>query len=81
MHNRGIKLKRRGPNQQFEVDKQCRLIDEEGKAIERMFGLGVGYPQLTKDLGNLHMYARADSFSLYMNFVGDILLRNLLPKN
>ena len=23
---------------------------------------------------------RADSFSLYMNFVGDVLLKNLLPK-
>ena len=23
---------------------------------------------------------RADSFSLYMNFVGDMILKNLLPK-
>ena len=51
-HNRTVKLKRRGPHQQFEVDKQCRLVCEGGRVLDRAFGLGVGFPQLTKDLGN-----------------------------
>jgi hypothetical protein len=44
----------------------------------------VGYPVRTKDGSGVELNPfknpRADSFSLYMNIVGDILLKNLLPK-
>jgi hypothetical protein len=50
-----------------------------------VYGCGIAYPVRTKDgmmVSNPNMTnPRADSFSLYMNFVGDQLLKNLLPKN
>lgn len=49
-----------------------------------MFACGVGYPVRTKDGTGVELNPfknpRADSFSLYMNFVGDLMLKNLLPK-
>jgi hypothetical protein len=49
-----------------------------------VFGCGIAYPVRTKDgmvVSNPNMQnPRADSFSLYMNFVGDMILKNLLPK-
>ena len=54
------------------------------RALTKVFACGVGYPVRTKDgVGtelNPFKNPRADSFSLYMNVVGDILLKNLLPK-
>jgi hypothetical protein len=49
-----------------------------------VFACGVGYPVRTKDGSGVELNPfknpRADSFSLYINIVGDILLKNLLPK-
>lgn len=49
-----------------------------------MFACGVGYPVRTKDGSGIELNPfknpRADSFSLYMNVVADIMLKNLLPK-
>lgn len=52
--------------------------------LTKVFACGVGFPVRTKDGSGVELNPfknpRADSFSLYMNVVGDILLKNLLPK-
>lgn len=56
----------------------------DGHVLSKCFACGIAYPIRTKDgrivkdpnLSN----PRADSFSLYMNYVGDMILRNILPK-
>ncbi len=52
--------------------------------LTKVFACGVGFPVRTKDGSGIELNPfknpRADSFSLYMNIVGDILLKNLLPK-
>lgn len=56
----------------------------DGYVLSKCFGAGIAYPVRTKDgmtacdpkLPN----PRADSFSLYMNYVGDMILKGLLPK-
>lgn len=44
----------------------------------------MGYPVRTKDGSSFELNPfknpRADSFSLYMNIVGDLILKSLLPK-
>jgi hypothetical protein len=56
----------------------------DGQLLGKVFGCGIAYPVRTKDgmvVSNPNMQnPRADSFSLYMNFVGDMLLKSLLPK-
>ncbi len=58
---------------------------EHNQVLTKVFACGVGYPVRTKDGAGAKTdpfkNPRADSFSLYMNFVGDLLLKNLLPKN
>lgn len=62
------------------------MLDSGTQVLTKVFACGVGYPVKTKDGGNTFELKpftknpRADSFSLYMNVVGDILLKNLLPK-
>jgi len=57
---------------------------EENKFLTRVFACGVGYPVRTKDDSGCKLSpsknSRADSFKLYMNVVGDIILKNILPK-
>lgn len=56
--------------------------------MTKTFGTGIGYPLRTNDgmvipdataasKGN----PRADSFSLYLNFVADTILKSILPKS
>ena len=51
----------------------------------KVFGSGIAYPLRTNDgmqtpeVGKLN--PRADSFSLYMNHVGNTMLQNILPKS
>jgi hypothetical protein len=56
----------------------------DGYTLSKVFGCGIGYPVRTKD-GMISTVPnknnpRADSFSLYMNFVGDTILKGVLPK-
>ncbi len=57
---------------------------EGNQVLTKVFACGVGFPVRTKDGSGVELNPfknpRADSFSLYMNVVGDILLKNLLPK-
>ncbi len=56
---------------------------QNNQVLNKVFACGVGYPVRTKDgVVELNPFKnpRADSFSLYMNVVGDIILKNILPK-
>jgi hypothetical protein len=52
--------------------------------LTKCFACGVGFPVRTKDgLAGIKGEAtnpRADSFSLYMNTVAEMLMKNLIPK-
>jgi hypothetical protein len=52
--------------------------------LNKVFACGVGYPVRTRDGTGMKNKpskdARADSFSLYMNFVGDMILKSICAK-
>lgn len=56
----------------------------DGQVLAKCFACGIGYPVRTKDgmlvTNPTIANPRADGFSLYMNFVGDQILKGLLPK-
>jgi hypothetical protein len=100
-NKRKMELSQRIPNSQFDVDKKCRLMLEDGSVLSRVFACGVGYPirikegfaapadpntvkkkpKKPKDINKFNVLApRADSFSIYMKSVGEILIKNVLPK-
>ena len=57
----------------------------DGHVLTKTLACGIAYPVRTKDgmmANNPNMKnPRADGFSLYMNFVGDTILKTLLPKS
>ena len=57
----------------------------DGHVLTKTLACGIAYPVRTKDgmmANNPNMNnPRADGFSLYMNFVGDTILKTLLPKS
>lgn len=79
------------PGTQYDVDKNCRVILNNNIVLNKIFACGIGYPVRTNDGKTIHRQKnerpnraanpRADGFSLYMNIVGDILIKNLLPKD
>lgn len=83
-NNKLLKHSQTVPNTQFDVDKKCRILLEDGSVLTKCFACGVGFPVRTKDgLAGIKGEAtnpRADSFSLYMNTVAEILMKNLIPK-
>jgi hypothetical protein len=69
---------------QFDVDGRCRLCAADGSLLTKTFGTGIAYPTRTND-GMIipeggKANPRADSFSLYCNWVANRCLMNLLPK-
>lgn len=78
---------------QYDVDDKSRLYTADGrKVLAKTFGSGIAYPQRRsdgmmlpkKDLKfdiTFYKYPRVDSFDLYRNYVGSIILDNLLPKH
>ena len=59
-----------------------------GAVLNKVLGCGIGYPVKTNDGQTIPkigakktINTRADSFSLYLNIVGDILIKNILPKD
>ena len=72
------------PNTQFDVDGKCRIMLADGNVLQKCFACGVGFPVRTKDGGQGQkdpaLNPRADAYSLYMNTVGEMLLKSLLPK-
>jgi hypothetical protein len=56
----------------------------DGTVLAKCFAAGLGRPVRTKD-GKVNKNdgvpnPRADGFSLYMNYVGSVLLKNIIPK-
>ena len=73
------------PFTQYDVDQKCRIITSDNMILTKTFGSGLAYPLRTND-GMIMSEAgkvnpRADSFSLYSNFVANTMLGNLLPKS
>ena len=79
-----LKYSQTVPNTQFDVDNQCRIKLDDGSVLTKCYACGVGFPVRTKDgvagVKGEPTNPRADSFSLYMNTVGEMLLKNVLPK-
>lgn len=79
-----MELSQKVPFTQFDVDSKCRVLLADGYTLSKIFACGIGYPVRTKDgmisLAPGKNNPRADSFSLYMNFVGDTILKGVLPK-
>ena len=84
VNKKELTLSQKVPNTQFDVDGKCRIMLADGNVLQKCFAFGVGFPVRTKDGGQGHkdpaQNPRADSFSLYMNTVGEMLLKSLLPK-
>ena len=57
----------------------------DGHVLTKTLACGIAYPVRTKDgmmaTNPTIQNPRADGFSLYMNFVGDTILKTLLPKS
>lgn len=84
------------PGTQYDVDNKCRVLLNNNVALNKVFACGIGFPVRTNDgktvqsamindknkkMQQRAMNPRADGFSLYMNIVGDILIKNILPKD
>lgn len=79
-----IALDAKVPGTQFDVDNKFRLKMTDGGSICKVFGSGLAFPTRTSDGKSLpeagRVNPRADSFSLYLNYVGTKVLDSLLPK-
>ena len=75
---------------QYDVDDFSRIYLANGTQIfSKIFGLGIGYPQrrsdgmiFSKKLSNdfnftFYRYPKVDSFDLYRNYVGGVILKKL----
>jgi len=73
------------PFSQCDIDSKCRLITSDNSLLMKAFGSGLAFPMrsndgmIIPDSGKSN--PRADSFSLYLNFVANQMLSNLLPKS
>jgi hypothetical protein len=78
-------LEAKVPGTQFDIDNRFRVRMYDGGALCKVFGSGLAFPTRTND-GRIFPEAgkpnpRADSFSLYLNYVGTKVLDSLLPKS
>ena len=68
-----MQLQSKIPFTQFDVDNKCRLVTSDSNLLTKTFGSGLAFPMrsndgmIIPDSGKLN--PRADSFSLYLNFV------------
>ena len=80
-----VSLLAKTPFTQYDIDSKCRVITSDNGILTKTFGSGIAFPMRTNDgmmmpdPGKLN--PRADSFSLYQNFVAKTMLQNLLPKS
>ena len=63
------------PFTQFDVDNKCRIITADNHLLNKTFGSGLAFPMRSND-GQIvpdqdRANPRADSFSLYLNFVAN----------
>ena len=66
------------------MDNKCRIITSDNGLLVKTFGTGLAFPLRTNDgmvIGDpTKNNPRADSFALYLHFVADRILQNVLPK-
>lgn len=74
-----IPLSQSIPFTQIDVDAKCRVKTEDKQCLLKVFGSGIAYPIRTSDgmmsRAGSAPYPRADSFSLYCNFVANRVLQ------
>lgn len=79
-----VALEAKVPGTQFDVDNKFRLKMADGGSVCKVFGSGLAFPTRTSDGKTVpetgKVNPRADSFSLYLNYVGTKVLDSLLPK-
>ena len=84
VNKKELALSQKVPGTQYDIDGKNRIILSDGNVLNKVFACGVGFPVRTKDggVGNTDpsKNPRADSFSLYMHTIGEVLLKSLLPK-
>lgn len=84
VNKKELSLSQKVPNTQFDVDGKGRVLLADGNVLNKVFACGVGFPVRTKDGGpgnpDPSKNPRADSFSLYMHTVGELLLKSFLPR-
>ena len=84
VNKKELALSQKIPGTQYDIDGKNRIILADGNVLNKVFACGVGFPVRTKDGGagnsDPSKNPRADSFSLYMHTVGEVLLKSLLPK-
>ena len=84
VNKKELVLSQKVPHTQFDVDGKSRIMLEDGQVLQKCFAFGVGFPVRTKDGGKGNtdpaLNPRADGFSLYMNKVGEMILKSILPK-
>ena len=80
-----ITLSQSIPFTQMDVDAKCRVKTEDKQCLLKVFGSGIAYPIRTSDgmmsRDGTAPYPRADSFSLYCNFVANRILQQLFSAN
>ena len=83
--NKVISMSTKVPFTQIDIDSRSRIVTSDNGLLMKVFGSGLAYPVRTNDgmvlpeAGKVN--PRADSYSLYMNYVANTILSNLLPKN
>ena len=78
-------MSQKQPFTQFDVDNKCRLVTSDNSYLAKTFGSGIAFPLHTNDGMTIPEAGkpnpRADSYSLYLNWVANQVLTNLLPKS
>ena len=90
---KSLELSQIRPGTQFDVDNKCRVMLKNNSVLNKVFACGIGYPVRTNDGKTFQqknhngqqnkpktMNPRADGFSLYMNIVSEMIIKNILPK-
>lgn len=77
---------------QYDADDNCRIYLADGeRVLSNTYGAGIAYPQRRCDgmvlpvkfyspTYRFYKYPKVDSFDLYRNTVGDLILRDVLRK-
>lgn len=78
----GNKVQLAVENGQVQADYRCRAVTcDRQQVLSKVYCFGIGYPATTHEKQRSSTkVVKADSFSLYMNVIGDIVLRGILPK-
>ena len=82
---RTVELKRLANNKQssIEIDSACKVLLANGRTLENVFGIGIGYSLKTIDnlvQAEQRNNTKADSVGLYIKQIGHKLLPQILNR-